>query len=618
MKKIYRYPGSKPFTEEYSSLFFGRDEDIDNLCKYINVENLMVLYGKSGLGKSSLLSAGVMPALEKQRGYEFISFRFNNYQVNSGLTPLQIVMDKLHSEGSYTSFLDKINERAIALWHYFKDRELSKNEPKKLLLVFDQFEEIFTYPKGIQEFAEQLSDLINNRMPRSFKKLLDKKLDQDENFFTDDQMDLINSPMNVKVLISIRADKLNLLNELKNYIPSILTNTYELCPLNRKQAELAITRPSVVEDEIFSSQTFEYSKTALNEILNFLTKNNTQLVETTHLQILCQYFERLILADSGKNTIDSLDVSDIAYIVENYYEWQISEICNTDEEKNRTRTLIEEGLIYEKEQQRVSLFAGQINSNFGISDELLKKLVDSHLIRGDSGSAGGIYYELSHDSLVSPILKARKKRLAEVERRAEQIKRENEEKKRKEEMEQKLEERQKVTKLQAEKNKRQLLSYIVVLLAALLIALGSSLFFMGEKNKELTQKDIKNKQLMDSLHMALGQVNQITDQLDEMYKTDKGAFKLKIDSLKTTIDKITEESLRINNSVAQSKNLKHRLDSLERNVVRWETTYKRFREELAKIDKEYDKEYRTAKDNRELLEKTTQIIRKYKDVLKQH
>ena len=61
--KVYRYPGVRPFPEGDKSLFFGRDRDIADLYEMVRAERLVVLFGKSGYGKSSLLNAGVLPRL---------------------------------------------------------------------------------------------------------------------------------------------------------------------------------------------------------------------------------------------------------------------------------------------------------------------------------------------------------------------------------------------------------------------------------------------------------------------------------------------------------------------------------------------------------------------------
>lgn len=59
-----RYPGARPFddTPEEQGLFFGRSQEIDNLVHRIGGTRLLVLFGKSGLGKTwSRLSGGYPP-----------------------------------------------------------------------------------------------------------------------------------------------------------------------------------------------------------------------------------------------------------------------------------------------------------------------------------------------------------------------------------------------------------------------------------------------------------------------------------------------------------------------------------------------------------------------------
>ena len=66
--KIYRYPGVKPFSEDERHVFYGRSADTKKLYQFINLEKLVLLYGKSGLGKSSLLNAGVLPLFNEEEG----------------------------------------------------------------------------------------------------------------------------------------------------------------------------------------------------------------------------------------------------------------------------------------------------------------------------------------------------------------------------------------------------------------------------------------------------------------------------------------------------------------------------------------------------------------------
>src|SRR3954469_9645493 len=57
------WPGLASFTEELSGFFYGRDEEIRTLTRLLERKALTVLFGQSGLGKSSLLQAGVFPKL---------------------------------------------------------------------------------------------------------------------------------------------------------------------------------------------------------------------------------------------------------------------------------------------------------------------------------------------------------------------------------------------------------------------------------------------------------------------------------------------------------------------------------------------------------------------------
>ncbi|MFM7862982.1 MAG: hypothetical protein ACKPHU_02130, partial [Planctomycetaceae bacterium] len=55
--------GLRSFTEDVSQYFFGRDKEIPDLADRIRQRPLTILYGQSGLGKTSLLNAGVIPRL---------------------------------------------------------------------------------------------------------------------------------------------------------------------------------------------------------------------------------------------------------------------------------------------------------------------------------------------------------------------------------------------------------------------------------------------------------------------------------------------------------------------------------------------------------------------------
>src|SRR5262249_54815050 len=57
------YPGLVAFGPEDARLFFGRDRESDGISRWVRLHNFLLVVGPSGSGKSSLVSAGVLPRL---------------------------------------------------------------------------------------------------------------------------------------------------------------------------------------------------------------------------------------------------------------------------------------------------------------------------------------------------------------------------------------------------------------------------------------------------------------------------------------------------------------------------------------------------------------------------
>src|SRR3954470_11600890 len=109
---LYRYPGTKPFELNEYELFKGRDEDIRNLYELISLQNLIVLFGRSGLGKSSLLNAGLVNSFKSDPSIVPIFLRFGAYYDKNTFT----ILEKLRgiiSEGKQKNSSNFIFEKLI-------------------------------------------------------------------------------------------------------------------------------------------------------------------------------------------------------------------------------------------------------------------------------------------------------------------------------------------------------------------------------------------------------------------------------------------------------------------------------------------------------------------------
>ncbi len=417
-----RYPGAQPFSTSQQPIFFGREEELSELIRHVMAEQMVVLFSKSGLGKSSLLNAGLIPEVKKEGRLQPVSIRFGAFTPGEPAGPLSHAIASIREEAKDTApALEKIKPaREGSLWYHCKTRQLTADD-EGFLLILDQFEELFTYSdQAVQDFGKQLSELLYTNIPDRFRERLESGLKADAAFLSANELQRLHQPFELHIVMAIRSDRMSLMNKLKTFLPNILENCYELTALSIEEAESAILSPAYLPQESgpFYSPVFDYEDEAVASLINFLSEGRTQEIESFQLQILCEHAEQQATRKNGKPIVTAADLADPELILENYYLGKIESLPEAD--RLAACRLIEEGLIFEEEERRLTLFEGQIARTYGISPELLRTLVDTHLIRSEPSLRGGYTYELSHDTLVAPVLRAKAKRLEEERREAEQ------------------------------------------------------------------------------------------------------------------------------------------------------------------------------------------------------
>jgi hypothetical protein len=501
--KKNRYPGVVPFTSEQQDIFFGREKDIEKLAQLIRREQQILLYAKSGLGKSSLVNAGVVPLLKTEMLPIFV--RFGAYQEGISQTLLETLLSSLPKKP--TTFLDQKLPKQESLWLHFKALQIQKEQT--FLLVLDQFEEIFSYPKEqITEFKKQVADLLLRETPLEISEWIEQNEKQNTDFLTEEEEDSIWQKSTVKVLTVIREDRYSLMNQLTDYLPYILNNRYRLASLDQNQARQAIVEPAQKEGD-FESEKFVYQKPALDKIVKFLTKDYTQEIETTQLQILCNRLENLKLTEITAN-----DIPNFEDIFLQFYEDTITKIENKSEQL-KARRFVENELI--KQEQRISLDA-LVCTEF-VEQETLKTIVNEHLLNTQENSIGRISYELAHDTLVTPILQAKRKR----EKEEEAIERERLQK---EEL-RIANEKAEIDRLEKEKTKKQLRKVQIILafaIIALFIAMGTG-WYAFEKKTEADKKKIEADESADIAKKAEANARNSAKKAEEKTKQAQTALK---------------------------------------------------------------------------------------------
>ena len=145
------FPGLRPFEQDESDLYFGRDDQCDDLLSRLARRRLVAVVGMSGSGKSSLVRAGLLPALD--RGY--LPAAGSSWQVavfrpgSDPLTNLTRALADRRQPGSASAGETPEAIRALleesSLGLVAVARQLLTDPADCLLVVADQFEELFRF-----------------------------------------------------------------------------------------------------------------------------------------------------------------------------------------------------------------------------------------------------------------------------------------------------------------------------------------------------------------------------------------------------------------------------------------------------------------------------------------
>ncbi len=159
--EICPYRGLEPFNEGDARFFFGRAGDIQRLLEKFKTTRFLAVLGASGSGKSSLVRAGLIPALK--RAARERSRNWKICVIKPGSHPLTTLAAHLSSlcpqQQTIQRTLDVLGDDERTL-HLGVALALTKEPSARIVWVIDQFEEIFTLCKDEKERAPFLANLL--------------------------------------------------------------------------------------------------------------------------------------------------------------------------------------------------------------------------------------------------------------------------------------------------------------------------------------------------------------------------------------------------------------------------------------------------------------------------
>ena len=168
------WPGLAAFTADNRAFFKGRDAECRELIQRVrNDGNITVLYGLSGLGKTSLIQAGLTPALERD-AFLPVVMRIDHEIRGEGVALMTQLQEALLKAMPQPPLPAVLAERTFWRLMHRRDLLLADAKGRKLLpiIILDQFEEIFSLGAATPEntrrsdaFFRDLCDLALGRVP---------------------------------------------------------------------------------------------------------------------------------------------------------------------------------------------------------------------------------------------------------------------------------------------------------------------------------------------------------------------------------------------------------------------------------------------------------------------
>ena len=364
------YPGLRPYREDEKDNFYGRDKDSQILSDKLIANRLTLLFAASGVGKSSLLNAAVIPELKSPTGKNLPVIVHNDWVK----APLQSLSDSIRKSLQQTVQQDVKSSQTLAELIQFYT--LFSRHP--LILILDQFEEFFRYQRhsdGFQAFIKQLTEVI------------------------------LNTQLPVSICLSMREDFALELNAFKPELPKVLfKNYYRLEELSPASTQQAILQP-------LKKAGYNFEEGLLDELIQDLLdqktdRNPKQLSQEEqqkstappYLQIVC-----LQLWQRDKNDKDKLIRKATYYkagraegLSKNYIN---SELANFSHAEKQLASRAFDHLISHcgtKMAYTVAVLADTLRCNKNELQKVLNKLEQQRILRSQKRD-DETWYELYHD-----------------------------------------------------------------------------------------------------------------------------------------------------------------------------------------------------------------------------
>ncbi|MBI9061957.1 MAG: hypothetical protein JEZ14_08200 [Marinilabiliaceae bacterium] len=413
-----RFIGVDSFAPEYFEIYFGREQDIEIVIKKLSLNNSLVLHSRSGMGKTSLINAGIIPKL-KQFHVETINCKEINLSKTS-LSEKQEDINYNELAKKYTNYIQR-NIRSF-------NKSPKKNDHKigiRHYIIFDQVESLFN-----SKTTTDLNNILWNLKYRSnseFLQTLYKSISKKLNFK--------RFEVSFHYLFSVTSENLHKLDSFRYALPNILKNIYELDYIPKEGIKRIINKTISDESDIYVSPKFTLDQEYMEEILESLS-NNEGNIELFHLQLLGEKLEQKAIdkgmeigeqevQTKGIELSSSDNIPTLEVLLKEFYadqiikmddDFEIEDNCfDTHKLSDGVFEYIEDNLLKDNG-QATYLDINDVYKNNDLDfnakfKRIIEELKSKRIVREDN-LHGHPILSLYHDNLAKPIFEHKQERLS--------------------------------------------------------------------------------------------------------------------------------------------------------------------------------------------------------------
>jgi energy-coupling factor transporter ATP-binding protein EcfA2 len=339
------------YTRDDSNIFFGRDNETEDIFRKLYSGKLLLVYGKSGTGKSSIINCGLISRIPLEDIYA-INIRCGNKAYDNFISEIS-----KHSE-------QKQNDPLGILEDIFYTRS------KPVALIFDQFEEVFILSD--EEEKEKLAKSLNL---------------------------ILKSRLKINIILVIREEYFASLTDFEPFIPRLYDNRVRIERMSRSSAREAIVSPCMACN-------VGIEEGLADRVIEQLISQSEGL-ELTWLQILMDKLYRTAAERDLENPLiknEDLDsLGRIGNVLSNFLDEQLRSMPHGDLGEAVLKAMISSDGT--KKQVDINEISETIQTSGFTPDHILIEEILRHLInvriiteKDDQG-----FFELRHDALAGRI-----------------------------------------------------------------------------------------------------------------------------------------------------------------------------------------------------------------------